>query len=60
MKSTDHLQMPDAYQHRVARSMSLMSPETGDDLKDDLVLQLPDGDITRCSQRRRFIEQVSH
>jgi len=46
MKSTDHLQMPELVRSEYAVQLSKEEQERYDDLKDDLVLQLPDGDIT--------------
>lgn len=46
MKSTDHLQMPEFVSSEYEVQLSEEEQERYDDLKDDLVLQLPDGDIT--------------
>ena len=46
MKSTDHLQMPELVSSEYEVQLSEEEQERYDDLKDDLVLQLPDGDIT--------------
>ena len=46
MKSTDHLQMPELVCSEYAVKLSEEEQEHYDSLKGDLVLQLPDGDIT--------------
>lgn len=46
MKSTDHLQMPALVSSEYEVQLSDEEMERYDDLKKDLVLQLPDGDIT--------------
>ena len=46
MKSTDHLQMPELISSEYEVQLSEEEQERYDELKDDLVLQLPDGDIT--------------
>jgi SNF2 family DNA or RNA helicase len=46
MKSTDHLQMPKLISSEYEVQLSEGEQEHYDDLKADLVLQLPDGDIT--------------
>lgn len=46
MKSTDHLQMPELVSSEYEVQLSEEEQERYDDLKDNLVLQLPDGDIT--------------
>jgi SNF2 family DNA or RNA helicase len=46
MKSTDHLQMPELVSSEYEVQLSKEEQEHYDDMKDDLVLQLPDGDIT--------------
>ena len=46
MKSTDHLQMPELISSEYEVQLSNVEQEHYNDLKDDLVLQLPDGDIT--------------
>lgn len=46
MKSTDHLQMPELISREYEVQLSEEEQKHYDDLKDDLVLQLPDGDIT--------------
>ena len=46
MKSTDHLQMPELVSSEYEVQLTEEEQERYDDLKDNLVLQLPDGDIT--------------
>ncbi len=46
MKSTDHLKMPELISSEYEVQLSDEELERYDDLKEDLVLQLPDGDIT--------------
>ncbi len=46
MKSTDHLRMPELVNSRYTVYLSEKEQERYEELKKDLVLQLPDGDIT--------------
>jgi hypothetical protein len=52
MKSTDHLQMPELISSEYEVQLSEEEQERYDDLKEDLVLQLPDGDITVANAAR--------
>ena len=49
MKSTDHLQMPDLINSRYTVYLSERENSRYADLKKDLVLQLPDGEITAAN-----------
>ena len=49
MKSTDHLQMPELINSRYTVYLSEKEDSHYADLKKDLVLQLPDGDITAAN-----------
>ena len=49
MKSTDHLQMPELVSSRYTVYLSEKEDSRYADLKKDLVLQLPDGDITAAN-----------
>ena len=49
MKSTDHLQMPELINSRYTVYLSEKEDSRYADLKKDLVLQLPDGDITAAN-----------
>ena len=49
MKSTDHLQMPELVNSRYTVYLSEKEDSRYADLKNDLVLQLPDGDITAAN-----------
>ncbi len=49
MKSTDHLQMPELVNSRYTVYLSEKEDSRYADLKKDLVLQLPDGDITAAN-----------
>ena len=49
MKSTDHLQMPELINSRYAVYLSEKEDSRYADLKKDLVLQLPDGEITAAN-----------
>ena len=49
MKSTDHLQMPELVNSRYAVYLSEKEDSRYADLKKDLVLQLPDGEITAAN-----------
>lgn len=49
MKSTDHLQMPELINSRYTAYLSEKEDSHYADLKKDLVLQLPDGDITAAN-----------
>ena len=49
MKSTDHLQMPELINSRYTVYLSEKEDSQYADLKKDLVLQLPDGDITAAN-----------
>ena len=49
MKSTDHLQMPELVNSRYTVYLSEKEDSHYADLKKDLVLQLPDGDITAAN-----------
>lgn len=49
MKSTDHLQMPELINSRYTVYLSKTEREKYDQLKKDLVLQLPDGEITAAN-----------
>jgi len=49
MKSTDHLKMPELISSEYEVRLSDEEQKRYDDLKDDLVLQLPDGDITAAN-----------
>ncbi len=49
MKSTDHLQMPELINSRYTVYLSEKEDSRYEDLKKDLVLQLPDGDITAAN-----------
>lgn len=49
MKSTDHLQMPELINSRYTVYLSEKEDSHYGDLKKDLVLQLPDGDITAAN-----------
>ena len=49
MKSTDHLQMPELINSRYTVYLSEREDSHYADLKKDLVLQLPDGDITAAN-----------
>lgn len=49
MKSTDHLQMPELINSRYTVYLSEKEDSHYADLKQDLVLQLPDGDITAAN-----------
>ena len=49
MKSTDHLQMPELINSRYTVYLSEKEDSRYADLKNDLVLQLPDGDITAAN-----------
>ena len=49
MKSTDHLQMPELVNSRYTVYLSEKEQERYEELKKDLVLQLPDGDITAAN-----------
>ena len=49
MKSTDHLRMPELVNSRYTVYLSEKEQERYEELKKDLVLQLPDGDITAAN-----------
>ena len=49
MKSTDHLQMPELVDSRYTVYLSETEREKYEELKKDLVLQLPDGEITAAN-----------
>ncbi len=49
MKSTDHLKMPKLINAEYMVSLSVSERKRYDELKRDLVLQLPDGDITAAN-----------
>ena len=49
MKSTDHLQMPELINSRYTVYLSEKEDSRYENLKKDLVLQLPDGDITAAN-----------
>ena len=49
MKSTDHLRMPELVNSRYTMYLSEKEQERYEELKKDLVLQLPDGDITAAN-----------
>lgn len=49
MKSTDHLQMPELVNSRYTVYLSGKEQEKYEGLKKDLILQLPDGDITAAN-----------
>jgi len=49
MKSTDHLQMPELVSSEYIVRLSETEREKYDELKHDLVLQLPDGEITAAN-----------
>lgn len=49
MKSTDHLQMPELVNSKYTVYLSEKEDSRYADLKNDLVLQLPDGDITAAN-----------
>ncbi len=49
MKSTDHLQMPELVNSRYTVYLSEKEQEKYEGLKKDLILQLPDGDITAAN-----------
>ena len=49
MKSTDHLQMPELVESRYTVYLSETEWEKYEELKKDLVLQLPDGEITAAN-----------
>lgn len=49
MKSTDHLQMPELVNSRYTVYLSETEREKYEELKKDLVLQLPDGEITAAN-----------
>ena len=49
MKSTDHLRMPELVDSRYTVYLSGTEQERYEELKKDLVLQLPDGDITAAN-----------
>ncbi len=49
MKSTDHLKMPELVSSEYTVHLSDEERERYDDLKQDLVLQLPDGEITAAN-----------
>ena len=49
MKSTDHLRMPELINSRYTVYLSEKEQERYEELKKDLVLQLPDGDITAAN-----------
>lgn len=49
MKSTDHLRMPELVNSRYTVYLSEKERERYEELKKDLVLQLPDGDITAAN-----------
>lgn len=49
MKSTDHLQMPELISSRYPVQLSEKELERYEELKKDLILQLPDGDITAAN-----------
>ena len=49
MKSTDHLRMPELVDSRYTVYLSEKEQERYEELKKDLVLQLPDGDITAAN-----------
>ena len=49
MKSTDHLRMPELVDSRYTVYLSEMEREKYEELKKDLVLQLPDGEVTAAN-----------
>ena len=49
MKSTDHLQMPELVNSRYTVYLSETEREKYEELKKDLVLQLPDGEVTAAN-----------
>ncbi len=49
MKSTDHLQMPELISSQYEVRLSKEERQRYDELKKDLILQLPDGDITAAN-----------
>lgn len=49
MKSTDHLQMPELISNRYEVELSEDERKKYDELKKDLILQLPDGEITAAN-----------
>jgi len=49
MKSTDHLKMPELVSSEVTVTLSKDERERYEELKKDLILQLPDGDITAAN-----------
>ena len=49
MKSTDYLQMPELVSTRYEAYLSEAERERYEELKKDLVLQLPDGDVTAAN-----------
>ena len=49
MKSTDHLQMPELISTQLAVELSEAEKKKYEELKKDLILQLPDGEITAAN-----------
>ena len=45
MKSTDHLKMPELISTQLAVELSEAEKKKYEELKKDLILQLPDGDV---------------
>ena len=49
MKSTDHLKMPELISTQLAVELSEAEKKKYEELKKDLILQLPDGEITAAN-----------
>jgi len=48
MKSTDHLKMPELISTQYEVALSDAERDRYENLKQELILQLPDGEITAC------------